>query len=97
MPEEHKKYIIEQGGSLEKLTFYYDRELDLIMMNEDSDTFEQYRGIISGMLELDEENTLLFYNKLPTNIKEEFKNLFTILLAVQKYRVLRGESENAKA
>lgn len=96
IPEKYKKDIVKQGGELERLTFYFDREHDVIVLNEDNSEYKGYSELILEMMCATDEILLEAFERLPDNNKAEFKNLFTILIAVKRYRVLKEGSRHAE-
>lgn len=92
IPEKYKKDIVEQGGDLAKLTFYFDREHDLIVLNEDNREFKGYLELILDMMRVTDEVLLKMSEMLPEEVATAFENLFSLLITVKRYRVLKEGS-----
>ena len=91
IPEEYKEVILKNGTRLRNLIFFYDKEKDLIVLNEKAENFQYYAEIIINLLSIEEKEVLNLYMKLQENVRNEFKNLFTILLAVKKIQSIKRE------
>lgn len=96
IPDTYKREIAEQGGELAKLTFYFDKQQDLVVLNEDNKAFDFYKEIVLSMMEYTDEKLLCVYDELPVDTRTKFKNLFTILIAVKRYRVLKTSKSCVK-
>ena len=96
IPQAYREDIEEQSGKLTKLTFYFDKEHDLVVLNEDNQAFEYYADIVLDLMNCTDEELLYVYHELSEESRAGFSNLFTILIAVKRYRVLAkklGHSE----
>lgn len=94
IPEQYKEQITTQGEELKNLTFYYDRECDMVVLNIENPCYEYYKDIVIGLLGNDDEEMSFIYKHLQeAGTLEKLKNCIMILWAVNKYR--RREVEPA--
>ncbi len=96
MPEKYREAIVKQGGELPQVTFYFDKEQDLIVLNEDNEEYKGYVELIVEMMCGTDEMLLEAFSRLPEKLKAEFKNMFTILIAVKRYRELKEGGRHAE-
>ena len=96
IPENCRKDIVKHGGDLAKLTFYYDSDNDLVVLNADHRYFEQYREMVTGLIKCSDHDLLNMFDKLPDDTKTEFMDMFKVLITVKRYRMLKGGSRHAE-
>lgn len=96
IPDNCRKDIVKHGGELAEMTFYYDRDSDLVVLNEDHRYFEQYREMVTGLIKCSDHDLLNMFDKLPDDTKTEFMSMFEVLITIKRYRMLKGDSGHSE-
>lgn len=86
IPEKCRNDIEKQGGNLKDLTICYDKENDLVVINQDHIYYELYAGMVTEAMQLREESLLNLFDIMSDDMVDDFGNLLKILIIVKKYR-----------
>ena len=97
IPERIKEDIVKQGGELSKLTFYFDKEQDLVVLNENHCNYALYEELIPDLMNCTDTELIALHDRLPDVTREVFENVLKILITVKRYRMLKEGAECAKA
>ena len=89
IPERIKEDIVKQGGELSNLTFYFDKEQDLVVLNENHGYYALYEELVTVLMNCTDTELIELHASLPDGTREALENVLKILITVKKYRVLK--------
>ncbi len=89
IPERIKEDIVKQGGELATLTFYFDKEQNLVVLNENHGYYALYEELVTVLMNCTDTGLIELHASLPDGTREALENVLKILITVKKYRVLK--------